>query len=206
MKLVQAMMNIFFPSKEKYFNINTIPTAPKITNINNALSIFDYQSKKGKELIYYIKKFHDPILIDSIAEKMYENIIEELSEQQQFGYFEKPIILSVPSTKKRILERGFDHVEYLSKTIARLTKGSHGKNLIQKIKETPKQALIRQKDKRFNNIKNAFDIKKNKRHIIENQDIIIVDDLITTGATVLEISRILDKYKVRNIIVVSIAH
>lgn len=206
MNAINKIMNIFFPSKEKYFDIASIPAAPKILNVERAYSLIDYHSKKGKELIYYIKKYHDPILIKAIAGKIYEDIIEDLSEQQQFGYFEKPIILGVPSTKKRIASRGFDQIEYLSKTIAVLAKGIYGKNIIQKIKETPKQALIQQKDKRFKNIKNTFDIHPNKRQIVRNQDIIIVDDLITTGATVLEISRILHKYKVRNIIVVSIAH
>lgn len=55
-------------------------------------------------------------------------------------------------------------------------------------------------------MRNCFSVPEYKRHLLQNQDIILIDDLITTGATVTEASCILLKNKVRNIIIISIAH
>lgn len=202
----EKIVHLFFPSKRNYFNLSTIPRAPIISGLEKSYALFDYHSPQGKELVYYIKRFHDPLLMKDIANKMYQEILSEISELQQFDYYRNPIILSVPSTRKRLAERGFDQLSYFSKTLAKLTKGEYKKGVLLKIKETPKQALINKRHERFNNVRGSFEIMPNKRQSLMYQDIILVDDLITTGATVSEISKILHIYKVRNIIIVSIAH
>jgi ComF family protein len=206
MNTLEKIMALFFPSNKDSFNIKTIPRAPKIYQLRNSFSLFDYHSKRGKELVYYIKRFHDPELMQALAEMAYQEILHELSEQQQFGYFIYPLVLAVPTSKKRLKERGFNQVSYFSKTLAKLVEGEYKKEGIIKTRETLKQALIGKRQERIQNVKDSFDIEKNTRDLLAFRDVILTDDLITSGATMCEISRILYIHRVRNIIIISIAH
>ncbi len=57
---------------------------------------------------------------------------------------------------------------------------------------------------RIKNIKKAFEIRNNK--LIEGKNILLVDDVITTGATVGECSNVLKKAGARDIYVTALAH
>ena len=56
---------------------------------------------------------------------------------------------------------------------------------------------------RVENIKNAFKIIDN--NIVENKNVILFDDIITTGVTVNEISKILKKAGAKKVLVLIIA-
>lgn len=206
MNWYEYFLQMIFPSKASYFKLNQIPKSPEIANAKNVFSFFDYQSKKGKELIYYIKKYRDQLLMKNIAHFIYENLLEEMSDYYQFNEYLNPIIISIPISKQSLRNRGFNQVSDLSQELSILLKGKYNPKILIKDKETKKQALIQERSKRHINIRNSFSVPLNKRHLIKDQDIILVDDLITTGATIQEASRILLKYKVRNIIAITIAH
>ena len=137
---------------------------------------------------------------------MSDFIIDYLSDQQELSYFKKPLVIPVPISMKRLGERGFNQTHLLAKYLAKNINSKYRKNIIKKHTTTKKQALIKNRIDRFNNVKNVFSVKKNKKHILQNKDIIIIDDLSTTGATLMEIKKVLKKSGARNIIAVTIAH
>lgn len=206
MNWYERCINIVFPSKHSYFNIDTIPKSPQNPHEKNIFSFFDYQSKKGRELIYHIKKHRDPLLLEKIADYIHYEMLEEISKKNEMGFFLNPMIIPIPISNKRNKERGFNQSHDFAKKIAISFNGDYRKDLLYKSKETAKQALIPQKHKRKENVSNSFNIKDNKAHEIYYKDVIIVDDLYTTGATINEASRVLLKNKVRNIIIITLAH
>lgn len=199
-------INIIFPSRYLYFNLDRIPRSPENLNEKNVFSFFDYQSEKGRELIYYIKKHRDPLLMDKIAKYIYNELLEEISRKNEIGFFLNPIIIPIPISNKRLKERGFNQTHDFGKKIAYYFNGRYKERLFFKNKETAKQALISQRDKRKENVKGSFTVKDKYVHQLHYHDVIIVDDLYTTGATVNEAARILLKNKVRNIIIITISH
>ena len=65
---------------------------------------------------------------------------------------------------------------------------------VKRIKNTKKMFKILEEDKRNQNIKNSFFI--NNETNLSNKNILLFDDIVTTGATLREIkSEILKKYK-----------
>ena len=66
----------------------------------------------------------------------------------------------------------------------------------------PQVGLTSQERKK--NIKGAFSIENNS--LIADKDILLVDDVVTTGATVRECSKVLKKAGARNIYVITLAH
>lgn len=91
-------------------------------------------------------------------------------------------LIPVPSHKKRLKQRGFNHAvllaQHLAKTIQRPCLTSH----IQKIIDTPSQAKLDAPERR-RNLQQAFRIKP-----VPYQHVTLVDDLITTGSTANELA------------------
>jgi competence protein ComFC len=156
--------------------------------IDGAFSAIAY---KGivKKLIYNFK--YKPYLADlkrSLVELFYESVIQQ--EIFQKVYKSSPILIPIPLSKKRLRSRGYNHSELLAKG---LNKSLDLKliNGLQRIKETKSQFGLTLKERK-ENIKNAFAISINIL-ISKYPNILLVDDILTTGSTLLEAASILKK-------------
>ena len=112
------------------------------------------------------------------------------------------IIIPVPMFHKKKKNRGYNQTELITSKIAKCLGIYTNNNILIKSKNTKTQSTLKEKN-RYENIKNAFSIKNNE--LIKNKNIILFDDIITTGATVNECSKILKQNGVKNILVLSIA-
>jgi ComF family protein len=111
------------------------------------------------------------------------------------------IITPVPLSKRRLHWRGFNQAEIIAQEISKIQKIPIN-NVLAKIAETGVQAELPQKQ-RQSNIKNAFAIIN--RETVKNKDILLVDDVITTGATINECARVLLNNGARRIIGIAAA-
>lgn len=94
------------------------------------------------------------------------------------------VVIPVPISKKRMNERGFNQVEVLLDCC-------HVKyEKIYREKDTEHMYKFLNVKERERNIKNVF---KNKNLVIDNKNILIVDDIVTTGTTIKEIIKELCK-------------
>lgn len=118
---------------------------------------------------------------------------------------EGDLLLAVPIGKKRLLERGYNQSDLIAKELSKRWNIKFESKLLKKVKETPKQSKLSARERK-KNIKNAFEVIDSD--IIKGKDIILFDDIFTTGATVNEISRLLIKYGANsvNIIVIARGH
>lgn len=205
MSWITHFINIIFPSRYSYKDIQNIPQAPEC-EISNIFPIFDYHSPAGKKLIYAIKKHRDRATSQYLAIHMHEHIREYISEQQQFSYFLEPIIIPVPITKKQRRIRGFNQSESIARIFTQLTQGKYLPQSIIKNRETRKQALIQKRSERFINVQNCFSIPHKHQYQFIHQDIIIIDDLVTTGATIRSLEKTLRAAGARNVIAITVAH
>ena len=82
-----------------------------------------------------------------------------------------------------MLERGFNQIEYLLELL------SVNYKKIQRIKDTKHMYNLKDVKKRAKNVKNVF---KNKLNLT-NKNVLIVDDVVTSGATIHSITEELKK-------------
>lgn len=94
-------------------------------------------------------------------------------------------IIPIPLHINRLRERGFNQALELSRLVSTYFEIPIMDNVCQRIRETQAQSLI-QANQRRSNIKNAFTISKT----IKAKHIAIVDDVVTTGTTVAELSQL----------------
>lgn len=102
----------------------------------------------------------------------------------------------VPMHRRKEALRGYNQAELLAKYISKKMDKPLIKDLI-KIKSTKEQSNLN-KVERIENLRNSFKIKNNKS--INGLRILLVDDIITTGGTMDECSRVLKEAGAKEII------
>ena len=110
------------------------------------------------------------------------------------------IMIPVPVSKLKKKTRGYNQTELIVKHFKDYIK-IDSKNLV-KIRNTKTQSTL-SANERIQNVKNAF--KLNDTSSIENKNIILFDDIATTGLTINEISKILKDEGERKVLVLVIA-
>lgn len=96
------------------------------------------------------------------------------------------MIVPVPLHPARFRERGFNQSELVAQLLAQYLKIPCYTKLLERTHYTPYQARLNPKQ-RWTNMQGNFKIKKS--FLNTNINIIIVDDILTTGATLSEVAR-----------------
>ncbi len=174
--------------KEKKYNHK----CEKIFKFDEIIPLFHYRGKILDLIHNY--KYKRMIKISKILIPLLKNRIEKIEEKYDF-------IISVPLHPARKRERGFDQSEIFCNEIAKKLKIPYIKNGIYRIRYTVPQAKIKEEEKRINNIKGAFKVDLD----LKDKKIIIFDDVLTTGATLNELSEILKERGALKILVLTIA-
>jgi len=118
-------------------------------------------------------------LLDILFEN-YHNIID---------ISDNTILIPVPMYRTKRLNRGFNLSEEITKRISMKYKYNYGLNIIHKVKNLSSQTKI-ERYERVNNVENSFKVVS--LDIMTNYDsILIVDDVITTQATINEIIKVI---------------
>jgi len=98
------------------------------------------------------------------------------------------LIIPVPLSKTRLREREFNQAEILSGHIAQKFNKELSSGCLKRIRHSKAQAES-EPSERFLNVKNSFSLAKETD--LKNKNILLVDDVLTTGATCSEAARIL---------------
>mgnify|MGYP004680576015 CR=1 FL=1 len=97
-------------------------------------------------------------------------------------------IIPVPISKKRKKTRGYNQSLLIARKIAKLTDLELMNNCLVKTKNIIEQSKLNKED-RTQNIQGVYKLKN--KQLIENKNILLIDDIYTTGSTVNECSKIL---------------
>lgn len=160
-----------------------------------AISTFEYVGKP-LELVHRLKYNGAQYLVDHIANFMICNFATS-------SIF-PDLITCVPMHKTKLKIRGYNQSELIAKRVAELSQIKYI-NLCEKIINTKSQTELDTKD-RIKNVENSFAFNKQFKDEIKGKVVLIVDDVITTGATVNEISKVLLKSGAKECYALSFAH
>ncbi len=110
------------------------------------------------------------------------------------------LIVPVPLHVNRLSERGFNQATELARMLAGSLSIPMSTDLCQRQKDTPQQSAL-SASRRRKNLRNAFSVTADP----QANRIAIVDDVVTTGATVNALARVLKERGVKHIQVWSVA-
>lgn len=110
------------------------------------------------------------------------------------------MIIPVPSTRASIKQRGFNQTEALGQQISKELKIKMYPHLLIRVKETPSQREC-SREERERNLLQAFDICN--VDCIKGKNILLVDDVFTTGSTSRECARTLLEHGANQVSVIT---
>lgn len=160
-----------------------------LNKVSDTYYLWPYTTEFRKMLLEY--KNNSVLAIGRIIAGLIEEEIFYVIYKEEIDY-----VIPVPINYRREQTRGFNQTEeILSNLNYSFVKSS-------RVKNTKKMFKILDKNKREKNIKNSFKLNKE----LSGKNILIFDDIITTGATIEEFKReLLKNNEVNKIIVFSLA-
>jgi len=162
---------------------------PSRYQLDGLVALWEYEGLI-KTAIHYIKYRK---LGDAVSELVALSLETMSKDKERFASFfsdlftEKPFITFIPMFSKKERKRGFNQSELIARALGKIT-GLETISLLEKMKETESQTRLK-KEKRLKNIEGAFSLKADSLKPPEN--LILVDDIWTTGATMKEGAKIL---------------
>ncbi len=226
---LENILNIAFPAKCISCGKNgsdfcleclaIVPTAER-ESAEWIYPLYDYRHPPIKNALWALKYNGKKKLAKIFAEILYDRMLEELSELAIMKNFKNPILIPVPLSSERRYERGYNQTELLCEEImkindlrsadAKALADKHGlslqllKNVLIKPKDTEHQARIRDRNIRLKNVVGSFAVKNTE--LLTKKNIILIDDITTTGATLSEAKKVLKQAGARKVIAFTVAH
>lgn len=164
--------------------------------------------ENGTALFRFEKKGLVQELIHGLKYKGYENIGFSLGNwlgsdlKNLDNYKSVDVVIPVPLHKKKLKKRGYNQIATFGQQIAKALNAEYVDDVLLKITNTTSQTT-KNRFTRWSNTDELFTIKKASS--IENKHVLLVDDLITTGATLEACITVLNKAKNIKISIVTIA-
>ncbi len=160
-----------------------------------SLYVFE-ESGKLQDLIHalkYSKKFKIGIFLGNI-----------LGEQKadSINSWNADLVIPVPLFHLKKIERGYNQAYFIAKGISKNLGIKTNTSIAKRIKDTATQTKLN-KIERNDNMQNAFSIRKPK--LVKGKSVIVVDDVITTGTTILELAKMLKENGATKVYALSIA-
>ncbi|MGB9856921.1 MAG: ComF family protein [Dictyoglomaceae bacterium] len=169
------------------FPENICYNCKKGENLIDGLELLGYYQGLWETLIFKFKFENKPYLARTFA-----HIGREKIEKRNWNI---DFITFVPMWKEKELKRGYNQAEILANFLSKELNVNFI-NTLRQIKPTLDQKSLGYKD-RFENVKNIY--KLNSKVNIEGKNILLVDDVYTTGATLKECAKELKKGKANKV-------
>ena len=114
------------------------------------------------------------------------------------------VLVPVPSNTKRVRDRGFDQASLLASLVAEIS-GFHRVHALTRVKNARPQTELSRRE-RLENMRGVFAIVPNQMTFLRGKTVILIDDVMTTGATMREARKVLLESGVRSVHGITLAH
>lgn len=230
--LFEFLLDIVFPKKSLVRELERMDAsefALRVEKSSNApgkevISCFSYRDKLVRQAIFELKYRGNKKVASLLSAVLYDELLAFLEEYAPLTNFTEPLLMPIPLSKKRESERGFNQCRLLADEMMRLDANlpsphqlrrglwggveTTGRNFtlslaLRKTKDTESQTKQDTRVKRLENLKGCFvaDISA-----VKGRNIILIDDVATTGATLEEARRTLRRAGARKVIAFTVAH
>lgn len=151
---------------------------------------------KGMDGLIAIYEYKEPIMrsvVEGVKFGFNKELIKIVLKDFEFEIGEKfDFLVPIPLHFYRENWRGFNQAEEIAKEFGRQINLPIEK-VLKRIRRTKQQALLKTKEEREENIKQAFAVEESWKGKLKGNKILLVDDVFTSGADMRECTRVLKK-------------
>ncbi|MCP4404442.1 MAG: ComF family protein [bacterium] len=165
-------------------------------HFDRAFSVAEYEGILKQAIGYF--KFHQKTALGTPLGRLF---ISHLSDAVDWAQYQS--ILPVPLHKKRLRRRGYNQSAILARPLARHFKLDLQLDNLRRIRHTEAQWPIKERHERRKNVRNAFSLRAPEK--IQERNIILIDDIFTTGATTNECARMLKQAGAVSVLVLTLS-
>lgn len=179
------------------FNQNYFINKNAFFSLDGVFVVFDYQNKLVEKLIKNFKYN----LVKDIGQILGQMACLFLKKVEEEIDLKNILIIPVPLHKKRKNWRGFNQAEIIAQKISQKSKAKLEKSLVRTKNNQPQANL--DKEKRKGNVANSFSWQGKS---LNNQKILLIDDIYTTGSTLDECAKTLKEAGAEKVYGLVMAH
>lgn len=215
MNFLNTILQFLFPRRCVSCNIHhneslcddCVKKIPQVRNRKDEyiFSALPYRHPAVKYSLWEFKFKNNPHAFERLVPLVHDVLLDELGERNIFNNFQNPLLVPIPLHKNRHKARGFNQSEIIAFKLHTMSPNVFDLNETSLIrsKETAPQAKIANRGLRKKNISGCFEVVHPE--VFHNRNIILVDDITTTGATLQEAMKVLKKSGARNVYAFTVA-
>lgn len=143
--------------------------------IENATALLHYKKHGIVQQLLHQLKYKGRQEVGNILGNMLGKALKETTAYNSITY-----IIPVPLHKKRLQKRGYNQVSTFGKQLAHHLEATYSEDILIKVSNTKTQAF-KKRAARWLTTQHSFEITETNS--LADQHILLVDDIITTGAT-----------------------
>ena len=163
--------------------------------INEHFYIFSYEGIIREKILQY--KFKEYSYLSNTFCEFFIN------NKKLYGFLKKyDIITPVPISNLRMRERGYNQSDLIAIKVAEFANITYYPKILIKIKNNKPQSTLN-KEHRLENVKNVYKIQNLEK--IKEKNILLFDDIYTTGATANECARLLKQAGAQEVGILTLA-
>jgi len=165
----------------------------KLPVFDKARSAFLYDSFSAKLILPF--KHSDHLELTPLLTKFLYRAGKDLFD-------ETDVIIGVPLHRFRYMKRKYNQADVLAKSLAEKIHKPYSSNILIRTRSTKSQGHMKSEDRK-RNVAGAFTAKNVA--MIKGKNVLIIDDVFTTGATLNECTKILRKHGAAKVFVLTLA-
>lgn len=162
-------------------------------------SKYSYEDSDVRKLLFKLKYDH----VEELGYILGQYSRDHLKQKVKDGQF---LLIPVPISKSRLSERGYNQALSVAGGLANGNNNFKICDALTRTKNTNKLFKTQNIDERKIEIENSFTVNDQFLEEIKNKDVIIIDDITTTGVTLYEIRKLLIPSGVKSVIAFTVAH
>jgi ComF family protein len=227
-RIANAFFDFLFPKSEKILAleelspedmVKTLPGALD-TDDSDTLAIFSYEHPVVREMIWELKYRGNRVVAEKLGIILSDVLKQELADKLLFDSFgdfaskdidvredKRILLMPMPISDKRRNERGYNQTELLTEEVKKQDSSGtykYVKGQLVKHRHTNPQTLSATKRERLENLASSMHIIHPPA--VKGREVVLIDDVTTTGATFREAKRALQDAGAKRVLCIAIAH
>jgi len=214
--LRDTLLNFLLPKRNVYSACENIKMEDLLSVLHPHISktpitttaLFHYKNENVKSLIKGLKYHGYKRSAEIFGLYIGDYLLEEFADEEMFGSFKEPVFIPVPITQSKKIKRGYNQSELIAKQVVKrlreATSVDIAYDVLKRIGSTISQTKTQDKEERLDNVANQFIVMQRMK--IKGRNVLLIDDVVTTGATLKAASDALLRAGAKEVRAIVVAH